>query len=171
MNQVTEMFRLNDTARTDEALVRLSGLFDVMAQQPGFLHAEVTREVADAKTLLVFHAWSRLEDWQAFQTSEWKLDFMARRPEGLYSPAPVGMNWTLVSGDQAPAGRYIRRAVSQTEPTGVQGQLLRAAGDDDSYPAPWMTLEYSDAASGGDGWFEVLHSQPGAVVAAWAKLD
>lgn len=71
MNQVTEMFRLNDTARTDEALARLSGLFDVMAQQPGFLHAEVTREVADAKTLLVFHAWSRLEDWQAFQTSEW----------------------------------------------------------------------------------------------------
>src|SRR4029079_5049993 len=92
MNQVTEMFRLNDTARTDEALARLSGLFDVMAQQPGFLHAEVTREVADAKTLLVFHAWSRLEDWQAFQKSQWKLDFMAARPEGLYSPVPVGMN-------------------------------------------------------------------------------
>src|ERR1051325_6763303 len=109
MNQVTEMFRLYDTARTNEALSRLSGLFDVMAQQPGFLHAEVTREIADAKTLLVFHAWSRLEDWQAFQTSQWKLDFMARRPDGLYSPAPIGMNWTLLSEIGASPGGYIRR--------------------------------------------------------------
>jgi heme-degrading monooxygenase HmoA len=164
MNQVTEMFRLNDTARTGEALERLSGLFEVMAQQPGFLHAEVTREVADAKTLLVFHAWARIEDWQAFQTSQWKLDFMARRPEGLYSPAPVGMNWTLVSGDQASSARFIRRAVSQTEPLGVHGQVLRAAGDDGSYPAPWMTLEHSDDASGGDGWFEVLLTRAGDAV-------
>ena len=164
MNQVTEMFRLNDVARTDEALKRLSGLFQVMAQQPGFLHADVTREVADAKTLLVFHAWARLEDWQAFQTSQWKLDFMARRPEGLYSPAPVGMNWTLMSGDQAPSGRFVRRTVSQTEPLGVQGRVLRAAGDDDSYPAPWMMLEHSDSASVGDGWFEVLLTRAGDAV-------
>src|SRR3954471_10727184 len=127
MNQVTEMFRFNDTARTDEALARLSGLFDVMAQQPGFMHAEGTREVADAKTLLVFHAWSRLEDWQAFQASEWKLDFMARRPEGLYSPAPVGMNWTLVLGAEAPAERFVRRAVSLSEPDLAEGRVFREA--------------------------------------------
>src|SRR3954465_1472545 len=109
MNQVQEMFKLNDVARTDEALARLGGLFDVMAQQPGFLHAEVTRDAADDKTLLVFHAWAQLENWQAFQTSQWKIDFMAPRPGGLYSPVPAGMNWTLVAGEETARGSFIRR--------------------------------------------------------------
>ena len=156
MNQVQEMFRLNDAARTDEALARLGGLFDVMAQQPGFLHAEVTRAVSDAKTLLVFHAWDRLEDWQAFQVSDWKIAFMAARPEGLYNPVPAGMNWSLVSGDEARSGRFIRRAFSETELSGAHAQLFSATGNDDSYPARWMALEHANAASAGDGWFEVL---------------
>jgi len=168
MNQVTEMFRLNDAARTDEALARLSGLFDVMAQQPGFLHAEVTREVADEKTLLVFHAWSRLEDWQAFQTSQWKLDFMARRPEGLYSPAPIGMNWRLVSGEEAPAGRFIRRAVSLSEPDMPQAQVFREAMADACEAPRWMTLDHTDAPPSGDGWFEVLLARAGDAVASKA---
>jgi heme-degrading monooxygenase HmoA len=156
MNQVTEMFRLNDIARTDEALARLGGLFDVMARQPGFLHAEVTRDAADEKTLLVLHAWQRLEDWRAFQASQWKIDFMARRPEGLYNPVPVGMNWTLVAGKEAPSGRFIRRVFSQTDLSGVDAQLFSAAGSDESYPARWMALEHRAQASGDDGWFEVL---------------
>jgi heme-degrading monooxygenase HmoA len=166
MNQVTEMFRLNDTSRTDEALARLRGLFDVMAQQPGFLHAKVTREVADAKTLLVFHAWARLEDWQAFQTSQWKLDFMARRPDGLYSPAPIGMNWTLLSGNEAPSGGVIRRAVSLSQPDLAQGQVFREAMADACEAPRWMTLEHSEAPSSGDGWFEVLLTHAGAGVAS-----
>ena len=155
MNQVTEMFRLDDTARTEEALARLCGLFDVMAQQPGFLHAEVTREVAVAKTLLVLHAWARLEDWQAFQRSQWKLDFMARRPDGLYSPAPIGMNWTLVSGEEAPTGRFIRRAVLLVHPDSA-GQTFREAMADACEAPRWMTLEHADVASDTDGWFQVL---------------
>lgn len=156
MNQVTEMFRLNDVARLEEALARLSGLFDVMAQQPGFLHAEVTRDVTDARTLLVLHAWARLEDWQAFQRSQWKIDFMATRPEGLYEPAPIGMNWTLVSGDEAPSGRLLRRTVSLIEPAGGAGDVFREAMADACEAQRWMTLERAAAASGGDGWFELL---------------
>ena len=156
MNQVQEMFKLNDVARTDEALARLRGLFDVMAQQPGFLHAEVTRDAADAKTLLVFHAWTQLEDWQEFQKSQWKVDFMAGRPEGLYNPGPVGMNWTLVAGEESASGRFIRRQFSETDLSGFHAQLFSAAGNDDSYPARWMALEHATKATGGDGWFEVL---------------
>ena len=156
MNQVQEMFKLNDVARTGEALTRLSGLFDVMAKQPGFLHAEVTRDAADDKTLVVFHAWAHLEDWQAFQTSQWKLDFMARRPEGLYNPEPVGMNWTLVAGEEAASGRFIRREFSESELGGRHAQLFSAAGTDDSYPARWMALEHAPEPSESDGWFEVL---------------
>ena len=167
MNQVTEMFRLDDTARTDEALERLRGLFDVMAQQPGFLHAEVTREVADAKTLLVFHAWARLEDWQAFQRSQWKLDFMARRPVGLYRPVPVGMNWTLLS-DEAPSDSYIRRVLSYTQPDVAAAGVFREAMADACEAPRWMTLEHADVASGDDGWFEVLLTRAGDAVASRA---
>ena len=156
MNQVQEMFKLNDAGRLDEALSRLGGLFEVMAQQPGFLHAEVTRDAADEKTLLVFHAWTHLEDWQAFQTSRWKIDFMARRPEGLYNPVPVGMNWTLVAGEEAATGRFIRREFSESELAGRHAQLFSAAGSDDSYPARWMALEHAVKPSDSDGWFEVL---------------
>jgi len=160
------MFRLRDTARTEEALARLGGLFEVMAQQPGFLHAEVTREVADAKTLLVFHAWARLEDWQAFQTSQWKLDFMARRPDGLYSPAPIGMNWTLLSGGEWPSGGYVRRSVLLSQPDLAQGQVFREAMADACEAPRWMTLEHADAASSGDRWFEVLLTRARDAVAA-----
>jgi heme-degrading monooxygenase HmoA len=156
MNQVTEMFRLNNVARLDEALARLGGLFEVMAQQPGFLHAEVTRDTADDRVLLVFHAWARLEDWQAFQRSQWKLDFMAARPGGLYQPVPVGMNWTLVSGDEAPSGRYIRRVLSLVEPAARDGRAFREAMADACEAPRWMTLQNAEAPSGGDGWFEVM---------------
>ena len=156
MNQVQELFRLNDSARLDEALSRLGGLFDVMAQQPGFLHAEVTRDTAEPKTLLVLHAWARLEDWQAVQTSRWKLDFMARRPDGLYNPVPIGMNWTLISGEPAPSGRYIRRTLAETHPTAVHGQTFSAAATDDSYPTPYLTLEHRETPASNDGWYEVL---------------
>jgi heme-degrading monooxygenase HmoA len=156
MNQVQEMFKLNDVARTDEALARLSGLFDVMAKQPGFLHAEVTRDATDAKALLVFHAWAHLEGWQAFQTSQWKIDFMARRPEGLYNPVPVGMNWTLVTGEEGASGRFIRRVLSLTRPEGIEGQLFTEAQADACEAVRWLVLEHRDAPSDGDGWFEVL---------------
>ena len=158
MNQVQEMFRLNDAGRLDEALSRLSGLFDIMAQQPGFMHAEVTRAANDDRTLLVFHAWQQLADWQAFQRSQWKIDFMARRPEGLYNPVPVGMNWTLVMGEEAYSGRFIRRTLSLTRPEGIHGQVFSEAAADACEAMRWLALEHRDAVSDGDGWFEVLLS-------------
>jgi heme-degrading monooxygenase HmoA len=168
MNQVQEMFKLNDAGRIDEALSRLGGLFEVMATQPGFLHAEVTRDASDEKTLLVLHAWERLEDWQAFQTSQWKLDFMAGRPEGLYNPVPVGMNWTLLAGDEAPSGRFVRRVLSMTQPEGIDGQVFSEKGADACEAARWLTLEHRKAPSRGDGWFEVLLTRARGVVAAGA---
>jgi hypothetical protein len=66
------------------------------------------------------------------------------------------MNWTLVAGKEAPSGRFIRRAFSQTDLSGVDAQLFSAAGSDDSYPARWMALEHRKEPSGEDGWFEVL---------------
>ena len=168
MNQVQEMFKLNDAARLDEALSRLSGLFDVMAQQPGFLHAEVTRDAADEKTLLVLHAWERLEDWQAFQGSQWKLDFMAGRPEGLYNPVPIGMNWTLVAGEEAPSGRFVRRVLSLTRPAAIEGQVFSEAATDGCVAPRWLALEHREAASSGEGWFEVLLTRARGVVGARA---
>ena len=120
-----------------------------MAQQPGFLHAEVTRDAADAKTLLVFHAWTQLEDWQAFQTSQWKIDFMAGRPEGLYNPVPVGMNWTLVAGEEGASGRFIRRKFSETDLSGVLGPALQRGRQRRLVPG---ALDGAGARGEGVGW-------------------
>jgi heme-degrading monooxygenase HmoA len=114
MNQVQEMLILNDPQRVDEGVKRLEGLFGVMRQQPGFLHAEVCRNLDEPRKLLVLHAWARLEDWQAFQASPWKIEFSAQRPAGLYEFAPIGMNWQLVSGPEAVATNdFLRRNVTR----------------------------------------------------------
>ena len=57
MNQVQEMLRLTSADKSDEAVLRLSGLFRLMSQQPGFLGAEVLRGIDEPGTLLVLHAW------------------------------------------------------------------------------------------------------------------
>jgi heme-degrading monooxygenase HmoA len=167
MNQVQEMLKLTDPGRVNEALARLGGLFDMMVRQPGFLRAEVTRDVADAASLLVLHAWERLEDWQAFQTSAWKVAFSASRPESLYTFVPVGMNWTLVAGDEARAGgRYVRRVMSSKEPPACDETVFTSAGDDPSYAGWWLTLEHRDEALGDGDWFEVLLTRSKDAVAA-----
>lgn len=115
MNQVQEMLRLTSADKSDEAVLRLSGLFRLMSQQPGFLGAEVLRGIDEPGTLLVLHAWRDLEDWQAFQASPAKLDFSAGRPESLYSFVPCGMNWRSLQADGEREGALLRREVVRDE--------------------------------------------------------
>ena len=115
MNQVQEMLRLTSADKSDEAVLRLSGLFRLMSEQPGFLGAEVLRSFDEPETLLVLHAWRDLEDWQTFQTSPDKVAFSASRPEALYSFVPCGMNWRSLQADGERDGALLRREVIRDE--------------------------------------------------------
>jgi heme-degrading monooxygenase HmoA len=115
MNQVTEMLRLAPGASVEDAVARLAGLFEMMRGEPGFCSAEVLRRLDEPSVLLVLHAWERLEDWQAFQTSPPKLDFSASRPASLYTFVPCGMNWRLEAGGLDGAGAFLRREVLRGE--------------------------------------------------------
>jgi heme-degrading monooxygenase HmoA len=115
MNQVQEMLRLTAAEKSDEAVLRLAGLFRLMSEQPGFLGAEVLRNLREPETLVVLHAWRDLADWQTFQTSQPKLDFSASRPESLYSFVPCGMNWRSVQADGSREGALLRREVVRDE--------------------------------------------------------
>ncbi len=115
MNQVQEMLRLTSADRSDEAVLRLTGLFRMMSEQRGFISAEVLRSINDPETLVVLHAWRDLADWQSFQTSQPKLDFSASRPESLYSFVPCGMNWRSMQADGAREGALLRREVIRDE--------------------------------------------------------
>jgi heme-degrading monooxygenase HmoA len=115
MNQVQEMLRLMSEDKSDEAVLRLTGLFRLMSEQPGFIGAEVLRGISDPEMLVVLHAWRDLHDWQTFQTSQPKLDFSASRPESLYSFVPCGMNWRSVQADGAREGALLRREVIRDE--------------------------------------------------------
>jgi heme-degrading monooxygenase HmoA len=120
MNQVQEMLHLTSTDKSDEAVLRLTGLFRMMSEQPGFIGAEVLRGIGDPETLVVLHAWRDLVDWQTFQTSQPKLDFSANRPESLYSFVPCGMNWRSVQADGAREGALLRREVIRDESLGLR---------------------------------------------------
>ncbi|HEU0075924.1 MAG TPA: antibiotic biosynthesis monooxygenase family protein [Dehalococcoidia bacterium] len=120
MNQVQEMLRLKSADKSDEAVLRLTGLFRMMSEQPGFIGAEVLRGINDPETLIVLHAWRDLEDWQTFQTSQPKLDFSASRPESLYSFVPCGMNWRSMQADGAREGALLRREVIRDESLGLR---------------------------------------------------
>jgi hypothetical protein len=113
MNQVQELMILNDEGRVDEGLVRLRGLFEVMAQQTGFVHGEVCRGLDEPRRLLALHAWERLEDWQTFSASQWKRDFIAARPEGLYEFDTIGMNWQVDAPADVSQHDFLRRTVSK----------------------------------------------------------
>jgi heme-degrading monooxygenase HmoA len=115
MNHVQEMLRLISADKSDEAVLRLSGLFRLMSEQPGFLGAEVLRSLDDPETLLVLHAWRDLVDWQTFQTSPAKVDFSAGRPGSLYSFVPCGMNWRSSQADGEREGALLRREVVRDE--------------------------------------------------------
>ena len=171
MNQVQEMFRLSDAARVEEALQRLRGLFGTMARQPGFMHAAVTRDLADPTVLLVLHAWRRLEDWQVFSQSPWKAAFIAGRPASLYAPVPAGMNWTLVSGDEDPGpAAFVCRAVSSEEPAGTAAtQTFRAADDEAFYAGRWLTLTWLDEPTHPGQCYETLLKVSAADVPAAAS--
>jgi heme-degrading monooxygenase HmoA len=126
VNQVQEMLRLSSPDRADEAVRRLSHLFATMAQQPGFLSAEVLRSLPDPELLLVLHAWRDLSDWQRFQTSEWKVRFSAKRPESLYSFVPCGMNWRSLQTDGERVRALLRREVIEGElPALRTGERIR----------------------------------------------
>ncbi len=126
MDQVQEMPRLENLARLPEAIDRLSGLFEKMKQQPGFLSAEVLQNVVAPGTLLVLHAWRDLADWRAYQTSPEKLAFTASRPAGLYDMIACGMNWRSLQADGARDGGTLRREVIR----GDQVELRRGDGID-----------------------------------------
>jgi heme-degrading monooxygenase HmoA len=114
MNQVTEMLRLAPGATAEDAVARLSGLFEMMRHEPGFRAAEVLRRLDEPDVLLVLHAWNRLADWQAFQTSQRKTDFSASRPASLYSFLPCGMNWRLEAGAlEEGEGGFLHREVTR----------------------------------------------------------
>ena len=137
MNQVQEMLRLKDAGKAIQAVERLSCLFNLMGKQPGFLRAEVFRNVDAPDTLLVLHAWTDLEAWQAFQTSEAKVAFSASRPAALYDFVPVGMNWTSLNEENDKGGRYLRREVirpAANEPGPRRGEQVKAS----------MTFAYAD---------------------------
>lgn len=120
MNQVQEMLHLTSADKSDEAVLRLTGLFRMMSEQPGFIGAEVLRGISAPETLLVLHAWRDLDDWQTFQTSQPKLDFSASRPESLYGFVPCGMNWRSMQADGAREGALLRREVIRDESLGLR---------------------------------------------------
>lgn len=115
MNQVQEMWRLASENKSDEAVLRLSGLYRLMSEQPGFLSGEVVRNINEPDILIAFHAWRDLADWQTFQKSKPKLDFIAGRPEGLYEPVPSGMNWRSMEANGTREGALLRREVIRDE--------------------------------------------------------
>jgi quinol monooxygenase YgiN len=115
MNLVQEMFRLNDLSRLPEAIERLSGLFERMKRQAGFLSAELLQDQASPHTLLVLHAWRDLADWQAYQATPEKVAFTASRPAGLYEPVVCGMNWRSLQSNGARTGRLLHREVVHGE--------------------------------------------------------
>jgi len=115
MNQVQELLRLTSADQSDEAALRLSGLFGLMSEQPGFLGAEVLRGIAEPETLLVLHAWRDRDDWQTFQASPAKVAFSASRPDSLYSFLPCGMNWRSLQADGEREGALLRREVIRDE--------------------------------------------------------
>ncbi len=115
MNQVQEMWRLTSADKSDEGVLRLSSLYRLMTEQPGFLGGEVVRNINEPETLIVFHAWRDLADWQTFQKSQPKLDFIASRPKSLYDFVPCGMNWRSAEADGAHEGALLRREVVRSE--------------------------------------------------------
>lgn len=135
MNQVTEMLQLAPGASESDAVARLSRLFEMMGGQPGFLRAEVLRRQDAPAMLLVLHAWERLEDWQAFQTSDAKTEFSASRPASLYSFVPCGMNWRLEAGHTEGEARFLRREVLRGPAPPLSGEGVVASA----------TLAYEDA--------------------------
>jgi heme-degrading monooxygenase HmoA len=149
MNQVQEMLRLTAADKSDEAVLRLTGLFRLMSEQPGFLGAEVLRAIHEPETLIVLHAWRDLADWQTFQTSQPKLDFSASRPEALYSFLPCGMNWRSQQADGAREGALLRREVVRDESlplrsgAGIEGCQTYVFVDDEPAMYRGCTLRLS----------------------------
>jgi quinol monooxygenase YgiN len=105
------MFRLNDVSRLPQAIERLSGLFERMKQQPGFLIAELLQDQESPETLLVLHAWRDIADWQTYQATPEKVAFTASRPAGLYDPVVCGMNWQSRQADGERSGGLLRREI------------------------------------------------------------
>ena len=152
MNLVQEMFRLASAAKVDEAVIRLSALFHVMAEQPGFISAEALCKSGEPETLLVLHAWRDLADWQLFQGSAWKAEFMASRPADLYDPVPCGMNWRSMQAEGKHDGSLLRREVILAEAAsprrgeGVEGSQTYLYVDEDPEQYRGCTLRLSRLA-------------------------
>ena len=112
MNQVMEILRLVPGASGDDAVARLSTLFEMMSRAKGFHESEVLRSTDEPGLLLVLHTWDSIEDWHAFQSSDIKIAFSASRPAFLYTFEPCGMNWLLQSGEgRGQDGAFLRREV------------------------------------------------------------
>jgi heme-degrading monooxygenase HmoA len=111
LNQVTELLRLVPGASIEDAIIRLSTLFDLMARAPGFQRAEVLRKTDEPDKLLVMHSWNELADWTDFRSSDTKIAFTASRPDFLYTFMPCGIDWLLQDGESTQEGDYVHREV------------------------------------------------------------
>ena len=182
MNQVTEIPRLFDASRGDEALARLDSLFSIMLRHPGFRRAEVLRSLDDPRRLLVLHAWLELDDWQRFQTSEIKIAFTNARPAALYEFLPCPMNWLSAHDPGEPAASLLRRELLRMErldasPGDTGGASTTYVYQDDAPEFRGLTMRLTryaatpliavpDAASVADETFESLLQRPVAPHAA-----
>jgi len=153
MNQVTEMLRLTPGASIENAIARLSSLFDMMDAAPGFQTSEILRNQGDPDLLLVLHAWDDITDWQSFQTSDAKVAFSAGRPAALYSFVPCGMNWSTDEPGPLPQdGAFLHREVvrgAQSPATGagvVSSHVLTYQDNEATYLGATQRFTRHDAA-------------------------
>ena len=111
MNQVTELLQLVPGASIDDAVIRLTTLFDLMAHARGFQRAEILRRTDQPDRMLVLHAWDEIGDWTDFRSSETKMAFTSSRPAFLYTFLPCGIDWLLQEGEVSQEGDFVHREV------------------------------------------------------------
>ena len=161
MNQVTELLRLVPGASIEDAVVRLSTLFDLMTTAKGFRTAEILRKTDEHDLVLVLHTWDDIDDWHAFRSSETKMTFAAARPDFLYQFVPCGINW-LPQQSEGPEetmdGDYVRREL-------IRDAALPMTGPNVITSRTFSYRDYEPSLCGVALRLTRLHSIPSAVPA------
>lgn len=78
--------------RRHEGLDRLGWIHNLMAPQPGFIHASVSRYQGDSTRHTVLRLWDSADAFQRFRETP-DGNYGANRPEGLYWNEPVVARW------------------------------------------------------------------------------
>ncbi len=78
--------------RRHEGLDRLGWIHNLMAPQPGFIHASVSRYQGDSTRHTVLRLWDSADAFQRFRETP-DGNYGADRPEGLYWNEPVVARW------------------------------------------------------------------------------